>query len=275
MLEEDDAGAVARMLTYLYTLDYEDGSSSSVVVPGSGSANRDPKAIGDNIEASASDSESHKAVSVTTEKTHSTDHEDSSTVPNNHPFAQTMADALRNNIQVYALAEKYHIPELKLLAKSKFVGQVDSLLHVGNYPDIIKLVYESTPSSDRGLRDVITLACSGVIRKMLGEPVFDTLLRDIGDFGIDVLCAALKTDDERLDQMLASKTALQDELTKVRSRLTHVERTSDVYKTSYERSVRVVNAYKNCRHCDAEFAGCLKEDEAGVLRCAKCRTKHM
>lgn len=57
--------------------------------------------------------------------------------------------------KVYALAEKYDIPSLKQLAKSKFEMAMACNYDSPDFADAIEEVYCSTIDSDRGLRDVV------------------------------------------------------------------------------------------------------------------------
>lgn len=275
VLEEDDASAVERMLMYLYTLDYDDGRSSSPAVSSFVPGDHDAKAVEDDFEGSVLGSENHEVTLVTAEPLQHTDQESlSAPSEDDQKRTRVIANMLLSNIQVYAVAEKYDIPELKELAKSKFLDYVDFLLSVEDYAAIIKLVYESTPNSDRGLRDAVALACIGEIRTMVIDPVFIALLRDVGDFGVDILCGSLKSNGERLDQMLASNTALKDEMKDIRVELAYTTVLRDAYKEQVQQVVKVVNAHTGCRHCDAEFNEYLEIGNVSTLRCAKCRTRH-
>ena len=57
--------------------------------------------------------------------------------------------------KVYALAEKYDIPSLKQLAKSKFEMAMACFYDSSDFAEAIEEVYCSTVDSDRGLRDVV------------------------------------------------------------------------------------------------------------------------
>lgn len=57
--------------------------------------------------------------------------------------------------RVYALAEKYDIPSLKQLAKSKFEMAMACFYDSPDFAEAIEEVYCSTIDSDRGLRDVV------------------------------------------------------------------------------------------------------------------------
>jgi hypothetical protein len=57
--------------------------------------------------------------------------------------------------RVYALAEKYDIPSLKQLAKSKFEMAMACFYDSPDFAEAIEEVYCSTIDSDRGLRDIV------------------------------------------------------------------------------------------------------------------------
>lgn len=57
--------------------------------------------------------------------------------------------------KVYALAEKYDVPSLKQLAKSKFEMAMACYYDSPEFAEAIEEVYCSTIDSDRGLRDIV------------------------------------------------------------------------------------------------------------------------
>ena len=57
--------------------------------------------------------------------------------------------------KVYALAEKYDIPSLKQLARSKFEMAMACFYDSEDFAEAIEEVYCSTIDSDRGLRDIV------------------------------------------------------------------------------------------------------------------------
>ncbi|KAF4627649.1 hypothetical protein G7Y89_g10503 [Cudoniella acicularis] len=60
------------------------------------------------------------------------------------------------NARIYGLADKYQIPNLKGLAKTKFESVARAGWNTIEFPLSIEIIYESTPSSDRSLRDIAT-----------------------------------------------------------------------------------------------------------------------
>ncbi|KAK3719924.1 hypothetical protein LTR37_004047 [Vermiconidia calcicola] len=71
------------------------------------------------------------------------------------------ASHLTMHTRVYALAEKYDIPSLKQLAKTKFEMEMACYYDSPEFAEAIEEVYCSTIDSDRGLRDVVleTFTC--------------------------------------------------------------------------------------------------------------------
>jgi hypothetical protein len=62
---------------------------------------------------------------------------------------------LRTHAQMYALADKYGISDLKELARDKFADAVDRNCYESEFSLAIRTVYASTPDDDMGLRDVV------------------------------------------------------------------------------------------------------------------------
>lgn len=97
-----------------------------------------------------------------------------------------------NAAQIYALADVYDIPALKTLAVAKFLffarcgWPCDSL---GCLP-IVQLVYETTPASDKGLRNIVVEACARGVGGLLRDPRWRDLMRRQEDFEESMLDAA-------------------------------------------------------------------------------------
>ena len=64
----------------------------------------------------------------------------------------SIVSGLMANVLVYALAEKYNIEELKLLAFDKFWRLSNAF---AGFPAVVDAVYTTTPDSDKGMRRVI------------------------------------------------------------------------------------------------------------------------
>src|SRR2546421_4414865 len=62
------------------------------------------------------------------------------------------------NISVYQIADKYDLGGLKVLAKSKFMSRSSDTWKDG-LVSVLGMIYQTTPASDRGLRDQIMPVC--------------------------------------------------------------------------------------------------------------------
>ena len=101
-----------------------------------------------------------------------------------------------NNARVYAIAEKYDIPLLKELAKERFVKWAEDNWSHRDFPAVAREVYESTLSSDRGLRDVVSRLYVEHGKDLVGTAGFVNLGDLIGELGLDVLAKVLRNMDE-------------------------------------------------------------------------------
>ena len=157
------------MLTYLYTLDYDDGDSfQAVAMPVS--QGTDDVVADSSLKPEAADNETHHK--------------------------------RMNNVRVYALAEKYGIPELKVLAVTKFEDYEASSNPIHNR-EVINAVFDSTPDTDFGLRDVVIYmsAKASDVEKNLKEEELAPLIRENGSFGLGMLREVVKREVEcKLEQ---------------------------------------------------------------------------
>ncbi|KAH8656126.1 hypothetical protein BGZ60DRAFT_417837 [Tricladium varicosporioides] len=178
-LEEDDPHTVERMLAYLYTSDYCDRDYSGPVA-----VETSPEELQPMIEK-----------------------QDNASTTTNEP-------SLLNNVLVYAIAEKYGITGLKEMAQAKFQSQAGSLLSAKEFPEIIRELYRSTPSSDRGLRDIVSQLCAQRGRTIIDNSDLNSIIVEIGEFGLDLLCEVLKYENKRFEEAITTNIALGEELKK-------------------------------------------------------------
>ena len=145
------------MLTYLYTLDYDDQDAS------------DAAAMEESQNTGGRDT-------------------DSSSKPEVVDDATAVHRKRMNNVLVYALAEKYNMPALKELAATKFVG-CEGPVGFAQYQELVNVIFESTPDTDIGLRNVVILDCvnSQFIEKVLEEEGLAPAIRDHGRLGLGML----------------------------------------------------------------------------------------
>lgn len=173
------------MIEYMYTSDYCDGNRSrqAAAATSLGDAVRDEK----------------RSISTPQESIE----QDNTTA-----IVDDVGQWLLNNVHVYAIAEKYFIEGLKEMAKAKFRSQAESLLTVNEFPEIIRELYRSTPSSDRGLRDIVSQICAQQGRTVVDSPGLSASIVENGEFGLDILREALINGDERLEEATTTNASL-------------------------------------------------------------------
>ena len=176
-LNDDDQSTVQRMLTYLYTLDYDDGDAFPAVA-------RDETPITD------------RPVPDSTPK----------------PDDETISHCkYMNNIRVYALADKYNIPALKELAKIKFkICMKARGITYTRFAEIIGSIFSSTHETDPGLRDIVISRAANISNpeKMLEGPLASAI-RDHGTFGLGLLREVVKRHEKQKQDVRMKMTELR------------------------------------------------------------------
>lgn len=270
MLEDDDPDTVKRMLLYLYTCDYDDGISE---LEEAASCSKEEEADGEGESGPVRTSQAMPGID-TAETVSTKSPEEEATVEVSEGASNMEESLLLNNVMVYTIAEKYDIFELKELAKAKFLSQADTLLSSHEFPEVVKTIYKSTPSKDRGLRDIVSQVCVKQVRELMEDEAFKGIISDVGDFGIDILREALKHDDERLAQVMDEKAKLKDKAKEIHVKMLNLESDMNQTKHTLKRVVRVVNETESCRYCGVEFCGHIDEASPSVLQCVKCQVRH-
>jgi hypothetical protein len=102
----------------------------------------------------------------------------------------TYRDELLARIHEYAMADRYGVPSLKRAAWAWCVDTTDLLAHEvarGRIVEPLELVYTTTPSDDRLLRDLLLNVVAGYLKKLLRRADFRDLLIEIPEIGVDLL----------------------------------------------------------------------------------------
>ncbi len=264
-LKEDDLETVNRMIIYLYTLDYDDGvqvdfDSNNVWVAFKGDPPGFPK---------------------------TTQHATSTNLPAGARVIvkSDMEQAMQNNVLVYAMADKFNIPELKLLAKNKFAACANLHWPPTNFNHLVTTVYTTTPETDHDLRDVVARLASIKLEEVQALEDFQTTAADLGSFSLDLLknvviknSAERKEHQRKVAHLLAESTRFCEKLqtaNKTIDSLTHQLQRS---RTITADLMRVLESTSECRHCKAEISAYMElpVDATGpvTLRCSKCKTRH-
>lgn len=194
ILAEDDPPTVSRMLTYLYTLDYDDegdaASAQHYMVNG-------PKVT--TSQAPTSEAPTTEATPLSAE--------------------ELLRHAkMLNNVVVCAIAQKYDIGELKELAKATF----RQLLWLNDpdhgLPDIIHAVFETTSATDPGLRQTAVEYCVKFSSNIVADDRLCSMIEDHGELGLDVL----REVDKKANTTVQQKELLHTTLVALKAELGHM-----------------------------------------------------
>ncbi|OAL38196.1 hypothetical protein AYO20_02648 [Fonsecaea nubica] len=170
-LKEDDPATVKRMVSYMYTFDYEDEKNQS---------------LKSDDRSSVSPEEGEEAVEITSVK---------SDIVSDHNENQP---ALVSSVRVYAIADKYGIPPLKELARQRFCDWAETNWLHEDFCSIAQEIFSSTPHNDRGLRDVVVQIVAMHANDLIQKDEFRSLVEEVGDLGLGILCQVLKQHSEKV-----------------------------------------------------------------------------
>ncbi|KAI9821441.1 MAG: hypothetical protein M1826_000677 [Phylliscum demangeonii] len=245
---DDDLGSVSRMLSYIYTTDYEDASDAA---EHDRDADSPVDAIEPVVEMKPSSMNAATSISMsddapeTTEGPPAADDVNSAT-PSEKASGHLAAQAVKNNVLVYAMADKYDVPLLKVLAREKFTARAEAGWPPAGLTSILRLVYETTPDHDRGLRMVVGDLCARHLRHLLPAQDFGHSLRGLRSFSVDVLLAFWARYDAEQGSLEVQVADLGDKLDTANRRVTKLE-------NYLKDAKKIVEKNSNCRHCRIAF----------------------
>ncbi|KAL8948051.1 MAG: hypothetical protein Q9222_005732 [Ikaeria aurantiellina] len=184
-LPDDDPDAIYRMLKFLYTADYEDRDGHD------GGVKSQPQVLEESalkfLDAISVDDNHKESEAAPTPSSLS----DSAGWNNAHAAMyagdRVMVSALSNNILIYALADKYDIEGLGELSQTKFEIRSADEWEVEDILTILPQVYKATPSSDRGLRDIILKVCSQHMDGLMMTGMFRQILLEDNALSFEIL----------------------------------------------------------------------------------------
>jgi hypothetical protein len=120
--------------------------------------------------------------------------------------------ALLSSVRVYAIADKYDIPPLKEIAKKRFGTSAEKNWTHRDFSGIVKEIFESTPTSDRGLRGVAIRIVASHADVLVQKDEFRELIEEVGDLGLNTICLLLEKEKADLRDRL-NRTSEKDHST--------------------------------------------------------------
>lgn len=286
-LPDDDPATLQRMLSYLYTTGYDDEDQVDEWKENGSSEAMTMDTVADNVHGEASST--------------------AQPLEELKP-AKSNLSTLMNNVLVYALADKYDIELLMIFAKEKFGLRSATPWEDDNLIAVAELVYNTTPATDRGLRNVIARHCSEHIDRSNGRFLQSSKLEELctkdGALAFNVLKrhharkAKLETEMHELEvsrQVQGKASAgliewVQCVQKKLKSAVERAEREEKTLKdqlaTTKKHAAQEQAALRalilkdtKCRHCKASLTATVREpaswmdDRHVYLSCNQCLTK--
>lgn len=102
-------------------------------------------------------------------------------------FAPGDLGPLLLHARVYAVAEQYDMPDLKTLAKEKYEESVGRNWNSASFVASLKIIYETTPESDRDLKGVALAVAGQNVEALCDRPEFVELCTEYAEITYDIL----------------------------------------------------------------------------------------
>lgn len=90
--------------------------------------------------------------------------------------------------RVYAIAGQYNIPKLKDVAKLKYSCIIHpEIFNTSVFVKSLELIYDTTPESDKGLRNIAVETATDQIKDLCAREDFKVLCTSRGDIAFDIM----------------------------------------------------------------------------------------
>lgn len=118
-----------------------------------------------------------------------------------------------SNVLVYAIADRYHLLGLKSLAKDRvhaLVKKSSAYTKTADFPEVAKVVFDSTPAADCGLRDIIIDLCSSSMDEIIkdGDTATTDTIQDIGSLSFGIMLKTREANKLTLKQAKSSEAII-------------------------------------------------------------------
>ena len=106
------------------------------------------------------------------------------------PPGERQAGSLIVNASMYALGDKYDVPPLKDLARGRFAADTKIQWNSEDILELVDVVYNTTPETDRSLRDCMREMLREHGKEMFEGQKFKDAVKGNAYFALDVATAA-------------------------------------------------------------------------------------
>lgn len=147
---------------------------------------------------------------------------------------------LLTNAQVYAMADKFGVPDLKLLAQEKFLRHTDEW-PIPGFAAVVHEILASTPQSDRGLRVVVRDILAVHVEEITSIPGSDdatqytpeslrarrkwmSILTQEGEFLLEILNQVVAQNAKQTEKWISNQTARESDFRDYQTRVKTLEK---------------------------------------------------
>jgi hypothetical protein len=189
---------------------------------------------------------------------------------------QERQPTLFSSVRVYAIAEKYAIPALKELARHRFCNWADENWSCDEFSAVAREIFESTPSHDRGLRDIVVRLVAKHMNALVQQNSVRQLVEDAGNLGWGVICQLHETHSKEQSRFKSRIEALEAENTGLEEQVKESRRSLKWRIDSMDMTLSKVNSLAECRNCKKGFNVDIEGTSFGgqLVRCKSCRCRH-
>ena len=262
-LKDDDPTIFEYLLLYLYTLDYEDGSQLK---------EDEGSSLAESTRTNTPDAEDIEATPgspVVRNEDNDIRANPSESAPQIEDHPGQGRSSLMINVQVYAMADKFDIAELKVLAKQKFSKSAQGW-PLPDFPRVVHEALTSTPESDRGLRDILRRILAEHVKDICPSdcPIDDSISRHVTPTATQILRQqwydALRDEGRFLYEVLGTFASNRAQL-EAGLWMTNVDLTTDLQSSQQETLMLSINVHR----LDLQKASDMAELEAVKSRGAR------
>lgn len=196
---------------------------------------------------------------------------------------RTVREVLDFNVKLYCLADYLDVAGLQSLALTNCTSILKEATDYASLIDPIAHALENTNPNDAGLRPQIIRFCSQQDSiEQCAELV--AVLRAAEPVAWTLQVEAFEEQKKLAENVGIAENTLQDDALQaavrcedLTNRLERTEKKKDEVTGHYNTAIDLLHKYRECRNynCPNEFGATIYHSEPGVLRCKRCKCRHV
>ncbi|KAI5362312.1 Putative BTB/POZ domain-containing protein [Septoria linicola] len=104
------------------------------------------------------------------------------------PFEEKSAPLdIYHDLELFAVAGKYQLDGLLSDAVKSAKEKVETLLRYGSFPDLLRIIYEETPSHGGQIRDIFKEICREHLPDLMQKKEFKEIILELPELALDII----------------------------------------------------------------------------------------